>query len=358
MRHPLISLVLVGLLVAAGAAGGWWLFAEPATSAREAEGPRSRAVPVEAAIAQAGRAATLVRASGSLIASDAVVVQPEISGRVTAVLFEQGEAVQAGEPLIRLDPTTHEAEVAKAEAALTLAQETYNRSESLSRRGATAAQALDQARANLRTAEAELVLARQRLSDTDIRAPFDGVVGLKQLSVGRYVEPGDELVALERIDPLYLDFRLSERWLAKLVPGDTVAVAVDALPGESFIGTITALDPKVDVNGRAVQLRATVPNPDRSLRPGLFARVAVELDERLDAVLIPEAAVVLQEKGPIVYRIVEGRAMLTPVAIGVRRDGRVEIKTGLAAGDEVVVNGHVRLRDQAQVEVVPPATGS
>lgn len=358
MRHPLISLVLVGLLVAAGAAGGWWLFAEPATSAREAEGPRSRAVPVEAAIAQAGRAATLVRASGSLIASDAVVVQPEISGRVTAVLFEQGEAVQAGEPLIRLDPTTHEAEVAKAEAALTLAQETYNRSESLSRRGATAAQSLDQARADLRTAEAELVLARQRLSDTDIRAPFDGVVGLKQLSVGRYVEPGDELVALERIDPLYLDFRLSERWLAKLVPGDTVAVAVDALPGESFVGTITALDPKVDVNGRAVQLRATVPNPDRSLRPGLFARVAVELDERLDAVLIPEAAVVLQEAGPIVYRIVEGRAMLTPVTIGVRRDGRVEIKTGLAAGDEVVVNGHVRLRDQAQVEVVPPATGS
>jgi len=358
MRHPLISLTLVGLLAAAGAAAGWWLFAEPAPSAREAEGPRSRAVPVEAAIAQAGRAAVLVRASGSLIASDAVVVQPEISGRVTAVLFEQGEAVQVGEPLIRLDPTTHEAELAKAEAALTLARENYNRSESLSRRGATAAQALDQARAALRTAEAELVLARQRLSDTDIRAPFDGVVGLKQLSVGRYVEPGDELVALERIDPLYLDFRLSERWLAKLVPGDTVTVAVDALPGESFTGTITALDPKVDVNGRAVQLRATVPNPDRSLRPGLFARVAVELDERLDAVLVPEAAVVLQEKGPIVYRIVQGRAALTPVTIGVRRDGRVEIKTGLAAGDAVVVNGHVRLRDQAQVEIVPTATGS
>ncbi|MGD9509190.1 MAG: efflux RND transporter periplasmic adaptor subunit, partial [Geminicoccaceae bacterium] len=260
--------------MALGAIGGWYLFAEPASSARETAGPRSRTVPVEAGLAETGHAATLVRATGTLIASDAVVVQPEISGRVTAVLFEQGQAVRADDPLIKLDPTAHEAELAKAEAALALARENYNRSESLSRRGATAARALDEARAALRTAEAEVTLVRHRLSDTDIRAPFDGVVGLKQLSVGRYVEPGDELVALERIDPLYLDFRLSERWLAKLVPGDKVAVAVDALPGESFTGTITALDPKVDVNGRAVQLRATVPNPDRSLRPGLFARVA------------------------------------------------------------------------------------
>ena len=225
----------------------------------------------------------------------------------------------------------------------------------MSRRGATSAQALDEARASLRTAEAEVDLAKVRLDDTSITAPFDGVVGLKEISVGRYVEPGDELVALERIDPLYLDFRLSERWLTKLVPGDTVAVTVDALPGQTFEGTIAALDPKVDINGRAVQLRATVPNPDRSLRPGLFARIDLELDERLGAVLVPEAAVVLQERGPIVYRIEEGKALLTPVSTGVRRDGRVEITRGLAAGATVVVNGHVRLRDQAQVEIVPPA---
>ena len=357
MRRSFVPLLGAGLL-ALGAAGGWYLFAEPVSSARETAGSRGRPVPVEVALAETGRAATLVRATGTLLASDAVVVQPEIAGRVTEVLFEQGQAVRADDPLIRLDPTSHQAELAKAEAALALARENYGRSESLSRRGATAAQALDEARAALRTAEAEVVLARQRLSDTDIRAPFDGVVGLKQLSVGRYVEPGDELVALERIDPLYLDFRLSERWLAKLVPGDTVTVTVDALPGEAVTGTIAALDPKVDVNGRAVQLRANVPNPDRGLRPGLFARVAVELDARPDAVLVPEAAVVLQERGPIVYRVAEGRAVLTPVTTGVRRAGKVEITQGLAAGDTVVTNGHVRLRDRAQVEIVPPAAGS
>jgi membrane fusion protein, multidrug efflux system len=356
MRNPLTTLLAACLLAGAGAAGGWYLLAEPTTSAREVAGPaRARAVPVETAVAAAGRAATLVRATGSLRSSDSVVVSPEFAGRVNGVLFEQGLAVEAGTPLVTLAPETLQAEVAKADAALALARENFQRSESLSRRGATAAQALDEARANLRTAEAELELARVRLDYATIRAPFAGVVGLKEISVGRYVEPGDELVSLERIDPLDLDFRLSERWLSKLSPGDTVAVTVDALPGRRFEGRVAALAPQVDVNGRAVQLRATVPNPDRSLRPGLFARIEVELDARPDAVLVPEAAVVLQEGGPVVYRVADGKALLTPVATGVRRDGRVEVTRGLAPGDTVVVSGHVRLRDQAQVEVVQPA---
>ena len=232
MSPPLATLLASCLLAAAGAAGGWYLFADPASSAREVTGPRARAVPVETALAEAGRAATRIRATGTLRASDAVVVQPEIAGRVINILFDQGQAVAAGTPLIMLAPETFQAELTMAEAALVLAQENFERSEELSRRGATAAQALDEARAKLRTAEAEVDRAKVRLSDTVIAAPFDGVVGLKEISVGRYVEPGDELVALERIDPLYLDFRLSERWLSKLAPGDTIAVTVDALPGQ------------------------------------------------------------------------------------------------------------------------------
>ncbi len=355
MRQPLFTLLATVLLGAGGAVGGWYLFAEPASSAREIPGPRVRAVPVETAIARAGQAATHIHATGTLRASDAVVVQPEIAGRVTAVLFDQGQSVTAGTSMIKLAPEMLQAELVKAEAALGLARENFQRSQELSRRGATAAQALDEARATLRTAEAEVDLCRVRLAHTDIVAPFDGVVGLKELSVGRYVEPGDELVSLERIDPLYLDFRLSERWLTKLAPGEKLDINVDALPGRTFPATIAALDPKVDVNGRAVQLRATVPNPDRSLRPGLFARVDIEIDERPDAVLVPEAAVVLQERGPVVYRVEDGRAALTPVVTGMRRDGQVEITQGLAVGATVVVNGHVRLRDRALVELVTPA---
>ena len=357
MKRPMFAALGTGGLAVAGALAGWFLFAEPATDAREVEGPRARPVPVETAVARTGPAATLVRATGTLRSSDSVVVQPEISERVAGVLFEQGQAVRAGTPLVTLETDTLQAELNKAEAALVLARENFRRSESLSRQGATAARALDEARAALATAEAEAELARARLADATIAAPFDGVVGLKEISVGRYVQPGDDLVTLERIDPLNLDFRVSERWLTKLRPGDTVAVSVDALPGERFEGRIVAIDPQVDVNGRAVQLRATVVNPDRTLRPGLFARVAVELDRRPDAVLVPEAAIVLQEAGPIVYRVEEGRALATAVVTGVRRDGFVEVTEGLGAGATVVVNGHVRLRDRAAVQVVPPPGG-
>jgi membrane fusion protein (multidrug efflux system) len=344
-------------LAAAGAVAGWLLLAEPASDARETQGPRSRPVPVEIAFAETGATATLVRAAGTLRSSDSVVIQPEIAGRVVKLAFEQGQAVDAGAPLIELETVTLEAELAKAEAALALARENFGRAESLSRQGATAARAVDEARSSLRTAQAEAELARIRLDKTTIRAPFDGVIGLKDLSVGRYVTPGDELVALERIDPLYLDFRVPERWLTKLAPGRKVAITVDAVPGVRFAGTIVALDPQIDVNGRSIRVRATVANGERILRPGLFARVFLELDPRPDAVLVPEAAVVLQEGGAIVYRIEDGRAVATRVATGERRDGKVEITQGLAAGATVVVNGHVRLRDRAQVEVVPPAAG-
>ncbi|MFZ1428221.1 MAG: efflux RND transporter periplasmic adaptor subunit, partial [Geminicoccaceae bacterium] len=254
MRGPLVAALGTGLLAVVGATVGWLLFTEPESDAREVAGPSSRTVPVETALAQSGSAATLIRATGTLKASDSVVMQPEIAGRVVEVLFEQGQAVTAGTPLVQLETQTLRAELDRAQAALALSTENYRRSESLSRRGATAAQALDEARAALATAEADVDLARFRIEHATITAPFDGVIGLKEISVGRYVEPGDELVALERIDPLDLDFRLSERWLTKLRPGDAVAVAVDAVPGRQFEGRVVALAPQVDVNGRAVQL--------------------------------------------------------------------------------------------------------
>lgn len=360
MRRLLAALGFV-LLALGGGVAGWLLLAEPASDARETQGPGSRrAVPVETALAERGRAATLVSATGTLRAADAVVVQPEVGGRVVEVSFEQGQMVRAGTPLIELDKVILAAERDKAEAALLLARENFRRAEQLARQGATAARALDEAQAALRSGEAELALANARLERATVVAPFDGVVGLKEISVGRYVTPGDELVRLQRIDPLDLDFRVPERWLTRLRPGQTVRVAVDAVPGSAFTGTITALDPLIDVNGRAVRVRASVANPERVLRPGLFARVQLEIDERPDAVLVPEAALVLQAGGAVVYRIEEGRAVATPVTTGVRRDGKVEITDGLAPGAVVVVSGHVRLRDRALVEIVnaPVAEGA
>lgn len=354
MKRSLTVLALL-LLALGGAALGWVLLAEPATDAREAEGPRARATPVQTATAESGRAATMVTATGTLGSSDSVMVQPEVAGRVVALPFEQGQSVEAGTTLVELDKTILAAERDKADGAVALARENFRRAAQLSRQGATAARALDEAQAALVTAEAELDLARARLERATLVAPFAGVIGLREISVGRYVAPGDELIGLDRIDPLDLDFRVPERLLTKLRPGQTVAVSVDAVPGEQFAGTIVALDPVVDVNGRAVRVRATVANAERVLRPGLFARVAIEIDARPDAVLIPEAAIVLQERGTIVYRIEDDRALATAVTTGIRRDGKVEVTSGLSPGAVVVVSGHVRLRDQATVKVVPPA---
>lgn len=355
MKRPFAVAAMV-LLALGGAASGWVLLAEPASDAREAAGERTRSVSVQTAVAESGRAATAVTATGTLRSSDSVMMQPEIGGRIVALPFTQGQSVEAGTPLVELDKVTLSAERDKAEAAVVLARENFRRSSQLSRQGATAARALDEARAALAGAEAELVLARARLERATLVAPFAGVVGLKEISIGRYVTPGDELVGLDRIDPLDLDFRLSERLLSKLRPGQTVGITVDAVPERQFTGTVTALDPVVDVNGRAVRVRATVANGDRVLRPGLFARVSLETDVRPGAVLVPEAAIVLQERGSIVYRVEDGKALATPVTIGVRRGGKVEIVQGLAAGVPVVVSGHVRLRDKAAVEVVQPAT--
>jgi membrane fusion protein (multidrug efflux system) len=354
----LATVALMVVLAIGGAGLGWLLLAEPASDAREATEGSSRSVKVQTAMAESGRAATVVTATGTLRSSDSVMVQPEVGGRIIGLPFQQGQSVEAGTPLVELDKVILGAERDKAEAALVLARENFRRTSQLSRQGATAARALDEAQAALVNAEAELELARARFDRATIRAPFAGVVGLKDVSVGRYVTSGDELVGLDRIDPLDLDFRLSERLLAELQPGQTVAVTVDALPDRRFTGTVVALDPVVDVNGRAVRARATIANPDRALRPGLFARVTLETDVRPGAVLVPEAAIVLQAGGSVVFRVEDGRAVSTSVTTGVRRGGRVEIVEGLEAGAAVVVSGHVRLRDRAAVEVVGPAAGS
>ncbi|MFO1037051.1 MAG: efflux RND transporter periplasmic adaptor subunit [Geminicoccaceae bacterium] len=354
MRGPL-AVIGVTALAALAAAGGWLFFAEPRTDARESRAATPRAFPVEVATARQGRAATIVTATGTLGSSDSVDLQPDVPGRVIAVPFREGDAVAAGTPLIELDKVILQAELEKAEAALTLAQENFRRSDLLVRQRATATRALDEAQAALRNAEAEASLARTRLDRATIRAPFDGIVGLRDISVGRYVTVGDELLRIDRIDPLDLDFRIPERWLTKVRPGMPVRLAVDAVPDGRFEGTVSAVDPVIDVNGRSIRVRGTVANADRVLRPGLFARVALEVDVRPDAVLVPEKAVVLSQNGAAVFRIENGKAIATPVVTGVREDGMVEIVDGLAAGAEVVVNGHVRLRDGASVEIVTPA---
>ncbi len=206
----------------------------------------------------------------------------------------------------------------------------------------------------MRVDQAVLELAKARLDKSMISAPFDGVVGLRKVSVGDFVNVGDDIVNLEQIDPLKTDFRVAEVYLGAVRPGQRIELRVDAFPGETFTGEVYAIDPLIDESGRSIVLRARLPNPDNRLRPGLFVRVALVLNERNGAIQVPEQALVPQGQDQFVFRVVDGKAALTKVVPGLRRDGMVEVVEGLDPNDTVVTAGQIKLRDGAEVQPVQP----
>jgi membrane fusion protein (multidrug efflux system) len=217
------------------------------------------------------------------------------------------------------------------------------------------AQSTDEAISNLAVSKAAVELASVQLEKTRIVAPFSGIVGLRHVSVGEYITAGLALVNLEAIDPVKTDFRVPEKFLPAIKVGQSIRIRVDAFPGETFDGKIYAIDPRIDVAGRSLLVRAQVPNADKRLRPGLFARVTVLLKLKEDALTIPEQAIVPQGDSQYVFKIDGGKVKLTKVTLGLRRSGHVEILDGLSAGDEVVTAGQLKLRDGTPVSVVDGA---
>lgn len=359
--------------LAALAAGGWWAhgqwFAERPAEAREAvasaggSAPGSApaqapaAVPVEVATAVESAAAVEIRSVGTLKSDESVLIASELPGRIAEILFDEGQQVAEGQLLIRLDDSLAQVELKDAEAALVLAQSNFDRAAKLAQSGTGTQRTLDEAQSELARARAAVDLIRVRLDKLSLTAPFDGMVGIRRISVGAYISAGDTLVNLEKIDRLKVDFKVPELFLAQVKVGQSVIVDLDALPDQHFEATIYTIDPLLDVNGRALNVRATLPNPDLVLRPGLFARVTVQVDQARRVVMVPEEAIVPRGTQHLVYRVVEGHAEEVVATLGARRDGQVEILQGLRAGDVVVITGHSRLRDGAAVEILPPFDG-
>lgn len=355
---PSRVLILIALLAVAGGGGGYW-YAQRAAAPPPAAGPGGPPpAAVEVVRAETGPVTSRIEAAGSLRANEQVVIASEIAGRVAAIRFDEGRPVAEGDLLIELDSSTLEAETAQVRANLALARMTFERMQTLVERGTGTRVSLDEATIKYEIARAEAAIAEDRLAKTRITAPFAGLAGLRSVSVGDYVTPGKSMVTLTSIDPIKVDFRVPELFLGRLAVGRTVEVRVDAFPDRSFVGEVYAIDPVVDVNGRAVQLRAQIPNAGGLLRPGLFARILVELETRQDAVIVPESAVVPQGGERFVYRVEDGRARLTRIEIGARMPGRVEIVSGLDAGATVVTAGQLRLRDGAPVNIVAAGPGA
>jgi membrane fusion protein, multidrug efflux system len=355
--------VALGLAVAAAGAGVYWLNdaghlnLNGTPAAQVTATPAAKAVNatvVEATPVIIDEVIDAIHAVGTLRANEAVVIAPEVAGRIAQIGFTESTPVRTGDMLFELDASILRAELVKTESELKLADANRERALTLAKQGTGTLRARDEAVAAYSAANANLELARARLEKATIVAPFDGVVGLRAVSVGAYVSPGDRLVELADIDPIKVDFRVPELALSDLRPGQSIRTTVDAVPDEEFIGTVYAIDPIVDQEGRAIRMRAEIPNPDRVLLPGLFARVQIILAKREQAVLVPESAIFARGGQQYVFKVIENKATLTKVELGQRRPGDVEVVAGLSRGAVVVTAGHDKIRDNGLVEMKPP----
>lgn len=350
MKRFVYLLLIIGL--AGGGYYGYRHFKAGTPAAQTAVTPaRASSVPVEVAKIERATVNEEVEALGTLAADESVVIAPEIAGRVIALGFKEGERVEKGQSLVKLDTAILDAELKQLQADLGLAKDTFERNRSLNQRGVGTQVAYDEATAKLASAEARVQLSQAKLAQSALMAPFSGVVGLRSVSVGDYVAVGKQLITLTNIDPIKVDFRVPEIFLSQVKLGQSISLKVDAVPGQDFQGKIFAVDPVVDVNGRAIKLRATVPNADLVLKPGLFARVTIVVDRRENAMLIPESAVVPDGVGKIVYVVENGKAKRVAVVLGKRLPGKVEIVKGLTPQMMVVSSGQMRLREGSTVSI-------
>lgn len=374
MKHKKAVASLILLLAAGG--GGYWYFqmgpgrtttlssagvglapgaaAPPAAAASPAR-PAGGMPPaqVEAGKPRVGQSKATVTAVGTFRSNESVVLRPEVASRVKSINFEEGQKVKSGQVLVQLDAATEEATVAQAEAAYQLSKANNERQAVLGARQIATERSVDEARAALKRDEAAVQFAKARLDKFTLVAPWDGIAGLRKVSVGAYINVGQEIVNIEQIDPLKVDFRVPENFLSAVRTGQQIEVVADAFPGRNFPGKVYAIDPLVDESGRAVVVRALIDNSHELMRPGVFARVTLTLNIRDDALFVPEQALMPIGDRHSVFKVVDGKAQMASVEIGRRQNGEVEVTKGLSPEDTVVSAGQIKLRNGSPVQVVP-----
>jgi len=304
---------------------------------------------VETAEVSVSEVKSSVKAIGTLLAEASATLRAEVPGQVLAVHFQEGQQLKEGAKLYSIEATVLEAEVNEARANVNRSESALNRAQDLHEKQLISGTDYDSARANYDVDVARLRSSRARLSKTVIRAPFDGFAGLRRINIGDYATVGQELVDVVRLDRLRVDFSVPETLLPKVKPDLAIEVTVDAYPGEKFDGAVTAVAPKSDFQSHSLEVRASLPNDELKLRPGLFVHVSISLGVDPDAIVIPEQAIWPIGQDKTVYVVVDGKAEQRVVKVGERTPGAVEITDGLAAGETIVIAGQMKLFDGASV---------
>lgn len=377
MASKAIYPVIAALGIASIGGGAWWYQNQPVkatdASSASASAPRGTASApagggkptVEVAKVELMNLVDEAQTVGSLRSRQGVVLRPEVSGRITQLNFRDGDRVKKGQLLVQFDDQLPMAQVQQAQAELNIALANNKRNEELVAQNFISRRTLDESAASQQVAEAKLALARATAARLKIVAPFDGLAGIRTVNVGDYLKDGADVVNIEDIDAIFVDYRLPERFQTKIRRGQSSVIELDALPGRKFTATVLAIDPLIDANGRSVGVRACIDNRRLQLRPGMFARVGAVFGQRDNARVIPEEAIVPQGGKQFVIKLVNGTepesrvTQRVEVKVGLRSPGKVEILEGLEAGDTVVTAGQQRVqRDGTAVRVSDLAAGS
>jgi len=344
-----VSQLAVVAVLAVGGATGWYAWKEYG-AARAAPDSRITVPPlaVDVAAARTGSVVERIDAIGTSRAFESVVVTARQPGNVAAINFTEGQRVRTGAVLIELEGRERRADIDQARAARDEIRQQLDRARQLQRTGATTEARVDQLEAQLRASEARLRAVESRYDDVRIVAPFDGRVGMRQVSLGALIQPGAPVTTLDDISQIRLDFNIPEIFIGQMREGLTVTARSAAFTGRNFTGQVTIVDTRVDPNTRSVRVSAVFPNPDETLRPGMFLNVEVGIIERPNAVLVPEEAIVAEATRQFALVVVNNngvnRVERREVRLGERLPGEVEITQGLRAGEIVIVRGVQRVR--------------
>ena len=333
-----------------------WIGLGPAAASEGAGRPQGSAVPVVAAEVRSAPFEDSLEALGTVRAEESVMVTANRADHVTAIHFRDGQTVEKGALLLEMSADEEKAELAEAIAIYDERKLNFERDKELFDKDLSSGRDFQTSRAQLATAEARVKRLEAAIEDRQLRAPFAGVLGLRRVSVGAFVQPGTVVTTLDAIDKVKVDFTIPETWLAQISLGMPITATSPAYAGQSFRGTVETISSRIDPVSRSATLRALLPNDGHRLRPGMLLTLEVQRDDR--AVLqVPEEALIPVGKDNFVLRVGDDDLVSrVPVEVGRRRVGSVEILSGLEGGQKVVVEGLMRARPGAKVTVVKVKT--
>lgn len=302
--------------------------------------------------------ADTVEALGTVAANESVALTASVTETVSAIHFDDGDRVKKGQLLAELSSHEEHAQRDEARATLTEANRQYQRFKSLAAKGTAAQSLLDERQRDWQTAGARLAAIESRLADRQIKAPFAGIVGLRDVSVGALVEPGDLITTLDDDSVIKLEFSVAATYLGALRPGLKVMASSRAFAGRRFTGTVKAVNSRIDPVTRSVRVRAMLPNPEHLLKPGLLMHVVLQQESRLTLLIPEEALLPIAEKQFVLVVTAGNRVEQRELRIGGRRPGQVEVVEGLAADERVITHGHMQLRAGQKVNIIAIDDGS